>query len=249
MDQHGFVKLSNILTHEESQQIIKWADQLNQIEETAGKWMIYFESNGNRSRIENFISFMSNIKKFVESKLQPLLEKIISKKVSIFKDKMNWKHGKGKGFAPHQDHPAWTDFPPSKFYTIAIFADDTTIENGCLEFAEDKNSELLPYNKSGNGGLKNADTFDWKPVTTTTRDVLIFDSYAPHRSGDNKTNGSRRIFYFTFNPSDDGSFYDEYLTKKREAFPPRIERDDDTVYGALNNKYNLANPFKGQGKK
>lgn len=246
MDQHGFIKLSNSLSHEDAQLIRKCANELNQIEEMAGKWMIYFESNGNRSRIENFLSFKADMKKFVESKLQPLLEKTIGKKMSIFKDKMNWKHGKGKGFAPHQDHPAWTDFKSDRFYTIAVFADDTTVENGCLEFAENLNQKLLPYNKSGNGGLQNADTFDWKAVTTTSRDVLIFDSFAPHRSGDNMTDGSRRIFYFTYNPTSDGSFYDEYLEKKREEFPPRIERKEGQTYSAVNNKYNLANPFKTQ---
>lgn len=243
MDKYGVVKLSNILSLEESNQLIKWADSLNQIEETPGKWMIYFESNGNRARIENFLSFNSDIKQFVDNKLQPLLEDIINQKVCLFKDKMNWKHGYGKGFAPHQDHPAWSDFTPSKYYTIAVFADNTTLDNGCLEFTENNVQTILPYNKDGDGSLTDSNDFNWKPITTTPRDVIIFDSYAPHRSGDNKTKNSRRIFYFTYNLESEGYFYDDYIKNKRSEFPPRNERKPGNVYNTTGTKYNLANPL------
>lgn len=243
MDENGFVKLSDFLTQEEADQIVEWADDLNHIEETSGKWMIYFESNGNRSRIENFLPFKPALRKFVEKKMQPLLEETIKQKVCLFKEKMNWKHAHGKGFAAHQDHPAWSDFTPSKYYTVALFGDNTTLENGCLEFVENKNGSLLPYDKEGNGGIINSDELDWKPITTTPRDILIFDSFAPHRSGDNKTDGSRRIFYFTYNLELEGCNYKDYITQKREHLPPRIERQEGKVYNTLGNKYNLANPI------
>lgn len=243
MDENGFVKLSNFLTQEQGEQIVEWGDELNHIKETPGKWMIYFESNGNRSRIENFLSFKPTLQHFVENVLQPLLEETIGQKVCLFKEKMNWKHGYGKGFAPHQDHPAWSDFTPSKYYTVAVFADNTTIENGCLEFVENKNGQLLPYDEEGNGGILNSGELDWKHVTTTPRDILIFDSFAPHRSGDNQTNGSRRIFYFTFNLESEGCFYDGYISQKRKNLPPRAEREAGKTYNTMGNKYNLANPI------
>ena len=40
--------------------------------------------------------------------------------MSLFKDKLNWKHPGGKGFKPHQDHPAWNDFNPDIFYSVAF---------------------------------------------------------------------------------------------------------------------------------
>lgn len=243
MNKYGFVKLSNYLEKSEAEQIVKWADELDVLEEVAGKWMIYFESNGKRNRIENFLAFKSDIKQFAKNKIQPLLENILGNKVCLFKEKLNWKYGQGKGFAAHQDQPAWTDFPVSKFYTVAICADNTTPENGCLEFTDIKYNEILPYNKSGNGEVLNSDNYNWKYITTTPNDILIFDSYSLHRSGDNKTDTSRRIFYFTYNLASDGDFYDNYIKQKRKALPPKIEREIGKTYNILGNKYNLANPI------
>lgn len=245
MDEKGFIKLSNYLTPNEADTIVSWANHFEEIKEQSGKWMIYFEPNGNRSRIENFLSFHPDIQKFVDEKITPLLESIIKEKVILFKEKMNWKQAGGKGFGAHQDHPAWNDFPPNKFYTVAVFGDNTTIDNGCLEFVSGKNKEVYPHDikedGSGSGNLINPEQFEWNHITTTTRDILVFDSYAPHRSDDNKTDKSRRIFYFTYNLVNDGDFHNSYTQKKREVFPPKNEREEGKVYHSA--KYNLANPL------
>lgn len=245
MNQNGFVKLTNFFTQEEADTITSWGNQFNDIKEEKGKWMIYYESNGNRSRIEYFLPFIKEIKDFVDTKLTPLLEGTIGCKMNLFKDKMNWKQGKGKGFRAHQDHPAWSDFPVERFYSIALFPDASTIDNGCLQFVENKNNELLPHdldeNGKGSGDLLNPEQFDWNHIETTPRDILIFDSYAPHRSDDNITDSSRRIFYFTYNPEETGDFYDSYNNKKRTDFPPENEREGKEYNG--DTKYNLANPL------
>ena len=87
------------------------------------------------------------------------------------------------------------------------------------------------------------DNYNWNHIETTPRDVLLFDSYAPHRSGPNTTNKSRRIFYFTYNEKKYGNLYDTYFDKKRIEFPPDIERSDTPVR-IKGNKYNLANPIE-----
>lgn len=246
MEENGFVKLSNHLTSEGAQTIVSWADHFNEIEEQAGKWMIYFESNGKRSRIENFLSFKPEIKKFVDEKLTPLLEETIGEKVTLFKEKMNWKQAGGKGFGPHQDHPAWTDFPVKRFYTVAVFGNDSTVDNGCLQFVYGHNKQEYPHDMkedgSGTGDLLNPEQFEWNHITTTTRDILIFDSFALHRSNINKTDNSRRIFYFTYNLVSDGNHHESYTEKKHEEFPPEIEREEGKVYQS--DKYNLANPLE-----
>ena len=168
----------------------------------------------------------------------------------LFKDKLNWKIGGGKGFKPHQDHPAWTDFPPDKFINVALFANNSTIENGCLEFGinektKQKYTELVKYNENGTGELDSEieDSLTWYPAITSPKDILIFDSYIPHRSKENKTQNSRRIFYFTYNEIKYGDLYDKYLEKKRIEFPPDIERTNSNIK-ISGNKYNLANPME-----
>lgn len=250
MDTDGFVLFKDYLSKCDGERVTRWGDEIESWREWRGKWMIYFEESEQdstlkmKSRIENFTRYHPELEEFVKHTLQSLLEETTGTPVTLFKDKMNWKQGGGKGFAPHQDHPAWSDFPPSIFYTVAIFVDDATPENGCLEFVKGHgNSIILPYDKAGNGGLLFSDKYDWTPIPTTSRDILIFNSFAPHRSGPNTTDKSRRIFYFTFIDATYGEFYDDYIKRKREEFPPPNEREDGKVYKTEGSKYNLANPM------
>ena len=246
----GFVLIQNYFEKEEGQKVVEWANEIESWPEEKGKWMIYHESSNKntkkRARLENFLKYHPQLNDILINRLKPLLEELVSEKVNLFKEKINWKYPQGKGFKPHQDQPAWTDFKGDKFFTMAMFANKTTKENGCLEFVKGKNKEgVLSYDVEGTGQISKEveDTLDWRHITTTPRDILIFDSYAPHRSDMNITDESRRIFYFTFNYAKDGDHYDSYLKRKRIEFPPDIERDENTKISGLGNKYNLANPI------
>ena len=249
LEKDGFVLIKNYFTQEEADMVVSWANELESWPEEKGKWMIYHENNEGakkRARLENFLKYQPKLNDILFNRLKPLLEELVSDKVNLFKEKINWKYPGGKGFKPHQDHPAWTDFQGDKFFTMAMFANNTTKENGCLEFVKGKNKDgVLSYDKNGTGQISKEveDTLDWRHITTTTRDLLIFDSYAPHRSDKNITDESRRIFYFTFNYNKDGDHYKSYLVRKRKEFPPDIERNENTQISGLGNKYNLANPI------
>jgi len=262
-EKQGFVLIKDFFTENGSHDVIRFSNEIEQWDEQAYKWMIYYESNAKtntetntetknntkvKARLENFLKYHPELNEFYKKKVVPTVEYIYGNKVNLFKEKMNWKNGRGKGFKPHQDHPAWIDFPSNRFVSTALFANKTTVDNGCLEFG--KNNEkfrihhTLDNNKDTTGEICPAivNNLIWSAVTTTPRDLLIFDSYAPHRSGTNNTDDARRIFYFTFNSQDDGDFYDEYLLKKRREFPPEIERNGQEV-NTEGNKYNIANPI------
>ena len=46
-------------------------------------------------------------------------------------------------------------------------------------------------------------------------DVVLFDSYLPHRSDANATDGWRRSAYITFNRAAEGDFHERYYETKR----------------------------------
>ena len=243
----GYVLLKNFLNVKESEFIINNANLMEKWKEEQGKWMIYFEKKGeikNKTRLENFLKYNKELDIFLKNKIVPLVNDIVDENLILFKEKLNWKLGGGKGFKTHQDHPAWTDFKPDKYITVALFADNSTKEKGCLEFSDYYEKKLLDYEKNTTGHIQKniEEKSNWNFIETTPKDILIFDSYAPHRSGYNKTNENRRIFYFTFNPYKYGDLYNEYLNKKRNEFPPDIERENNNI-DIMNNKYNLANPI------
>jgi len=245
MEKDGFVLLKNHLSKTEASSVTKWADELEKLPEEKNKWMIYFEKDNLKSRMENFLPYHQELNDFLNNKIKPLLEQTINQKTYLLKDKINWKQAKGQGFYSHQDHPAWTDFLADRYYSVAIFPDGSTKENGCLEVVYDKNDKLLEndLSKGGMGKLKDEDNFTWHALETTPRDILIFDSYIPHRSHKNTTDKSRRVFYFTFNNIDFGDNYKQYYINKKEIFPPDIERIEGKKYNVSGNKYNLANPI------
>ena len=135
-NKNGYVLLRNYFTQEEGDNLVKYANELEEWKEEAFKWMIYFEKNEEdsrlRTRLENFLEFHPELKQLFKTKLHPLVNNICETQMNLFKEKMNWKNPNGKGFRPHQDQPAWTDFPPKRFVSLAIFGNNATVANGCL---------------------------------------------------------------------------------------------------------------------
>jgi len=137
---NGFTPASNLyytfFSVDEADTIVSYANEIEGWNEEKFKWMIYYEQNTSgekkKARIEHFINYHDNLNTLLRNKLMPVVDYIYGEEVNLFKDKMNWKYGEGKGFKPHQDHPAWTDFAPKKYVSMALFANNTTVDNGCL---------------------------------------------------------------------------------------------------------------------
>ena len=241
LEKNGYLLLKDFFNTEQVNQINKFKSELEYLKEEKGKWMIYYEEKKNKtlkSRIENFVNYNENIKNFLNKYVIPLLNNICETEMVLFKDKINWKYPNGDGFKAHQDHPAWNDFEISRFYSVAIFCSTCTIENGCLQIAKEQNNVIL------NDGCipKNIEEeLNWEYIETTPVDLLIFDSYLPHKSDKNISNNERSICYFTFNKLEEGDHYEKYVENKRKYFPPPNERTNNIAIE--NNKYNLGNPL------
>ena len=103
---------------------------------------------------------------------------------------------------------------------------------------------LYEYDENGNGEIKldNQNNMEWNYITTTPRDILLFDSYAPHRSYKNNTDDSRE--YFTLHlMKKNMEICIKDILKKKTRITANIERDDNKIYNLDGNKYNLANPI------
>ena len=77
-------------------------------------------------------------------------------------------------------------------------------------------------------------------------DVLIFDSFVPHKSEVNTTQNSRRIYYFTYNKKSEGEHRLDYFKKKRELFPQDVDKIPGKDYSVIGAKYNLGNPINNK---
>ena len=123
------------------------------------------------------------------------------------------------------------------FYTISLFK--------CKYLSLSKGEHTKGTFPHPGGVLEDelCSKWTWHPLHVDIGDIAFFDSYTPHRSFDNKSNRSRRVYYITYNPKVDGDYRLAYYEDKRRAFPPDIEREPGKDYSAGARIYNVANPI------
>ena len=233
----GFVLIPGLFNSSEVNKILKYTEELQKSPEISGKeWKYFEESKINEkekvlARIENFCKYHKGFHELcTRSRIMDCVNDCFGEQGILFKDKINFKMPGGSGFTPHQDSQAgWDDY--AKFYlTAMVSVDESTVQNGCLEFAPG-------HNKSGLIGklwkpLSDEDMKNMKfiPIETKPGDAVFFDCYAPHRSEPNLTSKSRRILYLTYNKLADGNFREKYYNDKYKNYPPDIDRDPNKDY-------------------
>jgi ectoine hydroxylase-related dioxygenase (phytanoyl-CoA dioxygenase family) len=247
---HGYVLLRGFLSPAEVADITTWTETLAAWPETPGKWMKYFEQGpaGERllCRVENFIDYHEAIAGFLRRPdLIALLSDLMGEPAMLFKEKVNFKLPGGAGFAPHQDAPAFTTFRQHYHVTMMVPVDPSTPANGCLEVVHDHNrSGTLPQEPDGTLSRAVVEQLEWRALPAEPGDLLLFDSYMPHRSGPNRTDRPRRAWYITYNRVSEGDRRLEYYAHKRKSFPPEVERDGWTPDPEAMRLYNLGNPIR-----
>ncbi len=233
----GYLVLRGVFGRAEMGAVTQWVHALAEWPETRGTVMKYFEDDavnpGRRilNRIENFVPFHEGFRGLaIETPIAGMVSELMGEPACLFKDKINFKLPGGSGFEPHQDIQAgWATYADS-FISVSLAVDETTIENGCLELAAGHHTRglagrlLEPLNPEELEGI----TFE--PVLQAPGDVVLFDSYTPHRSGPNRTSRPRRNVYLTYNKAAAGDFRERYFSDKRKSFPPDSEREPGKTY-------------------
>jgi ectoine hydroxylase-related dioxygenase (phytanoyl-CoA dioxygenase family) len=223
----GFLHRPAAIDVADISRISDWIDQLWKAEDrVGGPWKFYDGEEPRRlQRIEKVRGQHEGLHAVLESEgVARLLESLFEGPAKLFKDKIHLHLPGTPGHPPHQDSQAgWQRYCRS-LVTLMISIDATTEENGCLELVRARHREGLlgpewePLDPRGVGDLA------FEKVSTGAGDILLFDSFTPHRSGRNRTAQPRRVWYLTFNPAAQGDHYEEYFADKRLAFPPDVER-------------------------
>ena len=247
-DRYGWLHIKGWYGKDEMASLTSATDDLQARPEVAGKWMKYFEGvDGDTrilSRIENFLQYEPVYAELLQGNASlNLLSLFANERLTLFKEKLNFKLPGGKGFTAHQDAPAFTTFGQRFHVTMMLSIDYGTKDNGCLEIARTprlNGSDSLEMNEDLTLSDNAVAGFRWEPIETAPGDVVIFDSYVPHRSAANYSDVSRRALYATYNKASEGDFRQRYFMKKRRAFPPDVEREKGVAYAA--GVFNVGNP-------
>ncbi|MFB4361291.1 phytanoyl-CoA dioxygenase family protein [Pantoea sp. BS_8] len=240
--QKGFIHFSHHICRldmpEIEQALARLCDRARNENSGAPGIVSVFEANNSDllCRIEYLAGSDAFFAEVLVPQLKTLIERQIGQAVNLFKDKCNFKHPGGGGFTPHQDVVAYRPFGSDYQVTAAVMLDAANETNGALEMAhiwgcgENEGEWVttprgkLPLLPSYQGGQRNGDisdrlsqTMEWHRIDTAPGDVVLFDSYIPHRSSPNNSQSTRRILFFTFNLAIEGDFYHQYYQRKWAA--------------------------------
>ena len=146
--------------------------------------------------------------------LVDIAAQLLGEAVVLYKEKVNYKHPGGAGFAAHQDAMAYRF--AHNHITCLVAVDGMTEDNGCLEFARGTFASILPDDGDGCLDQRTVGRYTWEPVPVPAGGVIFFSSLVPHRSGPNRGESSRRALYLTYNGRSSGDLRDAYYAAREK---------------------------------
>lgn len=214
--ERGWLAVPRAFSADHVSRIGDWVGAVSQPVQPGDRRLHYFEETEAGPaicRTEGFLDDHEELRRLItEGALPALMAALSGEPMLIYKEKINYKHPGGAGFAPHQD---LTAYPHVELNITALAPiDPMTAENGCLELAEFGARARLPNDGRGCLPPATAEALRWRPLPLAPGDVLIFTSYVPHRSGPNRSASSRRALYLTYNRAAEGDLRARYYAER-----------------------------------
>lgn len=140
-----------------------------------------------------------------DPRLLGCLETIYGEPAELFKEKLIFKMPGAKGYELHQDIPQYWPGWPRSFLTVLLAVDESNRANGCTEVYRDYHHHFLssdPKQYMLPADCVCASRREY--LELQPGDVAIFHGLTPHGSASNRTQGTRRAFYMSYNARSDG---------------------------------------------
>ena len=216
----GWLVVPRALPAEQLAALDRAVDELEQWATSGGPGLHHFEQTDAGAviaRSEDFVDHSDTLRSLIcDGIVVEVLTELFGEDPVLFKEKINYKHPGGGGFAPHQDAPAYR-FVDHHISCMAPL-DAATEASGCLWVAPGHEHGALATDDRGRIDEATAATLEWRPVPLEPGDLLFFDSYTPHFSETNRTGRPRRAAYLTYNSAGLGDHRERYYADKRAEF-------------------------------
>lgn len=225
----GYLVLPGFLSGEGVTRLQSWVEEVERWPDEPGvPWLQHDEQIGGlvrRARTENFSPCHDHLRALLTTAAIPAMAgQLLGEPAVLYKEKINYKHPGGAGFAAHQDARAYPHLTVSVSCLLAV--DDSTVENGCLEFVPGMHHQLLSTDGDGCVHPGIADELTWQPCSVAAGSLVWFHSHTPHRSAPNTSPASRRALYLTYNAASLGDLHETYYRDKRAALSAATVPDD-----------------------
>jgi len=188
-EENGYLLMKGYFDPHRKQALTEWVRDLEARPETPGKWMKYFESASDDSRrllcrVENFVPYHDGMRDLLcGQEMLEIMGELMGEEAVLFKEKINFKLPGGKRFRAPPGRPAFITFGQKYHITLMVGVDAATPENGCLEIVPGsiRKASFRRRPHDDRPGFRAPPALEHLP--TEAGDVLLFDSYIPHRSG------------------------------------------------------------------
>lgn len=245
--QQGWIVLRGALPSQTVERMTAAAEQLEEWADLEGPGMHHFEQTDDGPRLarsEDLITHHADLNTFITGgHVIEWVGDLLGEPAVLYKEKINYKQPGGAGFAPHQDAPAYRFV--DHHISVMVPVDAANPDNGGLFFARGYEQGTMPHAR-GVIDPDHAATLTWEPAAVEPGDVVLFDSYAPHKSGTNHASTPRRAFYLTYNALSAGDFRDTYYADKKKEFANEGDSfDGERARISVNDDF-LGKPAKGR---
>lgn len=225
----GYLEVPGYLPVADLAQLRSWVAEVESWPADRGGWFQHDEQGAVgvvRARTENFSPYHEGLDSLVNrGALVAMAGQLLGEPAVLYKEKINYKHPGGGGFAPHQDAVAYPHIVSGVSCLLAV--DDATDDNGCLEFAAAHHERLLATDQYGCIDAAVARQLEWRRYPVTAGSLLWFHSHTPHRSATNWSRRSRRAMYLTYNAAAAGDHRAAYYADRRTALADPASADSD----------------------
>ena len=219
---YGYIVLQNQLTYKIKKNLKSYVQEieLDSLKKKP-KFIHKFEYDSYNQkklcRTEDLIKHSKINKILTTGSITDIVSQMFDKEAVLYKEKINYKYPNTGLYRAHQDITA---YPNSKNHITALInLCPTNKDNGAIEFSplclnNYNNNEVLNHND----GVIIQEDLKWTvPINTNFGDIILFDSYIPHRSYINKSINPRTALYVTYNSIDEGYLRDEYYNMKKKT--------------------------------
>ncbi len=154
-----------------------------------------------------------------DSRLVAPARAVLRAEPALMKAKLITKRPGTAGYMMHQDFPYWAPLgiPADDLLTLQVSIDEARADNGAVElFARLHHRRLASTaNEPLDVDESRMDLSGGALAELGPGDVLLFHSLTPHRSGPNRSTGSRRALFFTYTTTAHGDVYRRYHDQQR----------------------------------
>lgn len=203
-DEDGYAVLSGIFGSEE---IEEWSLECERVAEALREAdaddprvqsRAHRDGRAVRDRCDPVSEFSTRFRELVsDPRLHEIADAILGAESVRFKDRLILKSKGTHGYGLHADWPYWAflGIPPDEFVSLMLCVDPTNETNGAIEVYPGLHRSALPDAPDEPRDLdpRGVDGRTPRLVSTAAGDVLLLHPMAPHRSGTNRSSGSRRI--------------------------------------------------------